>query len=46
VFDFGLADRSCAAHDLAIAIERTAFAWLELGGGAMTPSPTPHRHYH
>ncbi|MET3436146.1 phosphotransferase [Sphingomonas sp. 1185] len=33
VFDFGLADRSCAAHDLAIAIERTAIAWLELGEG-------------
>ncbi len=33
VFDFGLADRTCAAHDLAIAIERTAFAWLELGQG-------------
>lgn len=33
VFDFGLADRTCAAHDLAIAIERTAFAWLELGDG-------------
>ncbi|WP_258044709.1 phosphotransferase enzyme family protein [Sphingomonas citricola] len=31
VFDFGLADRTCAAHDLAIAIERTAFAWLKLG---------------
>lgn len=31
VFDFGLADRTCAAHDLATAIERTAFAWLELG---------------
>lgn len=31
--DFGLADRSCAAHDLAIAIERTAFAWLDLGQG-------------
>ena len=31
--DFGLADRSCAAHDLAIAIERTAVAWLELGQG-------------
>jgi Ser/Thr protein kinase RdoA (MazF antagonist) len=31
VFDFGLADRTCAAYDLAIAIERTAFAWLELG---------------
>ncbi len=33
VFDFGLADRTCAAHDLAIAIERTAFAWLKLGEG-------------
>jgi Ser/Thr protein kinase RdoA (MazF antagonist) len=33
VFDFGLADRTCAAHDLAIAIERTAFAWLALGKG-------------
>ena len=33
VFDFGLADRTCAAYDLAIAIERTAFAWLELGAG-------------
>jgi len=33
VFDFGLADRTCAAHDLATAIERTAFAWLELGQG-------------
>lgn len=32
-FDFGLADRTCAAHDLATAIERTAFAWLDLGQG-------------
>jgi Ser/Thr protein kinase RdoA (MazF antagonist) len=31
VFDFGLADRTCAVHELATAIERTAFAWLELG---------------
>jgi Ser/Thr protein kinase RdoA (MazF antagonist) len=31
VFDFGLADRTCAAYDLATAIERSAFAWLELG---------------
>ena len=28
VFDFGLADRGCALHDLAIAIERCAIAWL------------------
>jgi len=33
VFDFGLADRSCALHDLATAIERTAIAWLRLGEG-------------
>lgn len=31
VIDFGLSDRTCAAHDLATAIERTAFAWLDLG---------------
>ena len=31
VFDFGLSDRTCAIHDLAIAIERTAVSWLELG---------------
>jgi Ser/Thr protein kinase RdoA (MazF antagonist) len=31
VFDFGLADRTCAVYDLATAIERTAFAWLKLG---------------
>jgi Ser/Thr protein kinase RdoA (MazF antagonist) len=33
IFDFGLADRSCALHDLATAIERTAVRWLELGQG-------------
>lgn len=33
VLDFGLSDRSCAAHDLATAIERSAIAWLELGQG-------------
>ena len=32
-FDFGLADRTCVAHDLATAIERTAVAWLKLGQG-------------
>lgn len=30
VFDFGLATLTCALHDLAIAIERTAFRWLDL----------------
>ena len=29
--DFGLATRTCALHDIATAIERTAFRWLELG---------------
>ena len=33
VFDFGLSDRTCAVHDLAIAIERTAVSWLRLGRG-------------
>jgi len=33
VFDFGLATRTCALHDLATAIERTAFRWLELEQG-------------
>lgn len=32
VFDFGLATRTCALHDLATAIERTAIPWLELEG--------------
>ncbi len=31
VFDFGLADRTCAVHDIATAIERTAVRWLDLG---------------
>lgn len=30
VFDFGLADRTCALHDVAVAIERSAIAWLRL----------------
>lgn len=33
VFDFGLATRTCALHDIATAIERTAFPWLELADG-------------
>lgn len=32
IFDFGLATRTCALHDLATAIERTAIPWLELDG--------------
>jgi len=34
VFDFGLADRTTAVHDIATAIERTAVRWLDLGQGA------------
>jgi Ser/Thr protein kinase RdoA (MazF antagonist) len=33
VFDFGLATRTCALHDLATAIERTAVPWLDLAAG-------------
>jgi len=33
VFDFGLADRTCAVHDIATAIESTAVQWLKLGQG-------------
>lgn len=31
IIDFGLSTRTCALHDLATAIERTAFRWLDLG---------------
>jgi Ser/Thr protein kinase RdoA (MazF antagonist) len=34
IIDFGLATRTCAFHDLATAIERTAVEWLRLGEGA------------
>ena len=30
IFDFGLADRTCAVHDLATGIERCAIAWLHM----------------
>jgi Ser/Thr protein kinase RdoA (MazF antagonist) len=32
VLDLGLANRTSVAHDLAVAIERCAVAWLDLGG--------------
>ena len=32
VLDFGLANRTFAVHDLAIALERSAFGWLDLDG--------------
>ncbi|MGW3952303.1 phosphotransferase enzyme family protein [Streptomyces sp. NPDC004752] len=33
VLDFGLSDRTTAVHDLAVALERNAFGWLDLPGG-------------
>lgn len=33
IFDFGLATRTCALHDLATAIERTAIPWLDASHG-------------
>ncbi len=39
VLDFGLADRTCALHDLATALERSAVRWLELGGDASIAEP-------
>lgn len=32
IFDFGLANRTFAVHDLAIALERSTVAWLDLPG--------------
>ena len=34
VIDFGLSDRTSAAHDIATAIERNGVEWLEMGSGA------------
>lgn len=39
VLDFGLADRTCALHDLATALERIAVRWLEIGGDAPIAEP-------
>lgn len=33
IIDFGLADRNWSVYDLAVAIERNAFLWLEIGEG-------------
>ncbi|WP_353229987.1 phosphotransferase [Novosphingobium sp.] len=39
MFDFGLATRTCALHDIATAIERTAIPWLHLRDGTIdTPA--------
>jgi Ser/Thr protein kinase RdoA (MazF antagonist) len=39
VLDFGLADRTCALHDLATALERIAVRWLEIAGDAPIAEP-------
>lgn len=39
VIDFGLADRSCAVHDIATAIERSAIRWLDLPQGEDIADP-------
>lgn len=39
IIDFGLATRTCALHDLATAIERTAIEWLRLGEAANIAHP-------
>ncbi|MFC0685014.1 phosphotransferase enzyme family protein [Novosphingobium clariflavum] len=38
VFDFGLATQTCALHDLATAIERTAIPWLDIAEGRDSPA--------
>ena len=37
IFDFGLATRTCALHDIATAIERTTVAWLDFSEGNSAP---------
>jgi Ser/Thr protein kinase RdoA (MazF antagonist) len=37
IFDFGLANRTFAVHDLAIALERSVVPWLELGTHGAEP---------
>jgi Ser/Thr protein kinase RdoA (MazF antagonist) len=41
VIDFGLADRSCAVHDLAHAIERNIVEWLVLVNDPANPEKVP-----
>lgn len=41
VFDFGLAAPTCALHDLAIAIERSAIPWLDYAEGRYNSAPDP-----
>lgn len=37
VLDFGMADRTCAVHDLALAIERNAIEWLRIDDPSARP---------
>jgi Ser/Thr protein kinase RdoA (MazF antagonist) len=41
VLDFGLADRTCALHDLATAIERNIVRWLDLPNAPSDPVDYP-----
>jgi Ser/Thr protein kinase RdoA (MazF antagonist) len=41
VIDLGLANRTFAAHDLAVAIERTAVAWLDLADTGQAGADIP-----
>jgi Ser/Thr protein kinase RdoA (MazF antagonist) len=41
VIDLGLANRTFAAHDLAVAIERSAVAWLDLASTGQAAVDTP-----
>ncbi len=42
VIDFGLADRTCALHDLATAIERNIVEWLRIDQPSQTPGSLVH----
>jgi Ser/Thr protein kinase RdoA (MazF antagonist) len=41
VIDLGLANRTFAAHDLAVAIERSAVSWLDLAGSGQARPDLP-----
>ena len=41
IFDFGLADRTCAVHDIAHAIQRNIVEWLALGKNRNQPEAVP-----
>src|SRR5262249_37310094 len=43
VIDLGLANRTFAAHDLAVAIERSAVSWLDLAEKGWAPPRHPRR---